>query len=187
MTRDPLARPYILDPPRPGISRLDGIVILDVDGCINRLDDSVDRSTLPTVDGDSGRDLPIDLIDDEVIEALHSALSPTVRICWLTTWSWRVARLEPLLGGRLSGGFIGGEPPHGTFVPESWKLVAATKIREAWPLSRCAWIEDESVPQSLQRGTGSSLWADDLLVAPRSEIGLTLDDARRVAEHIRVG
>ena len=179
-------RPFVLDPPRPGVDQVDGILLLDVDGVLNRLGGTADRGHLPTVKVDGNRRIPMDMIDDQVVDELDRCLGQTARVGWLTTWGFRVARLESLLGGRLAGGFVVSERPSGVTVSDQWKYDAASRLRAAWPDARFAWAEDESIPPPLRRGTGSSLWADDLLVVPRSETGLTLDDARRTTAHLRL-
>ena len=102
-----LHRPFVLDPPRANVERIDGLILPDVDGVLNALNDTVDRNSLPTVSGDSGRSLPINLVANDVLDALHSCLSRTVRIGWLTTWGFRVSRLEEMLGGTTSQRFAG--------------------------------------------------------------------------------
>ena len=75
----------MVDAPRPGVDHVEGFLVLDFDGVLNSLDQEVDRSSLPTVAGSTGRPLPINMVDDEILDAHQSALHPGVTVAWLTS------------------------------------------------------------------------------------------------------
>jgi hypothetical protein len=175
------ARPFVLDPPRPGIDQVHGILILDVDGVLNILGDAVDRSVLPTVRGSNTRPLPIRMIEDEVLDVLEDTVQrPDVRLGWLTTWGFSVAKLEPLLGGRLRGGFVVSERPSANFESAEWKLRAAQRLMETYPFAALAWADDEAVAPLLA-GARLHGFAQSLLLATDPQVGLTVDQARSVS------
>jgi hypothetical protein len=178
-------RPFVLDPPRPGVDRVDGILALDVDGVLNILADAVDRSTLPTVRGNNTRPLPIRMIDDKILDVLEEVVQcPGIRLGWLTTWGFAVAKLEPLLGGRLSGGFVVSERPSANFESAEWKLKAAQRLAQMYPSAALAWADDEAVTPLLQTGAKLHGFARSILVAPDPQVGLTIDEARSVSEFV---
>jgi hypothetical protein len=181
----PLARPFVLDPPRPGIDRVDGILLLDVDGVLNILGDEIDRSTMPMVMGNNTRPLPIRMIDDEILDVIDEAvLRPSIKLGWLTTWGFGVAKLEPLLGGRLRGGFVVSERPSGRVSQTEWKQTSAYRLLEKHPLARLAWADDEAVAPLLISGSNLHGLAQSLLVAPDPQVGLTIDQARSVSAFV---
>lgn len=179
-----MIRPFLVDAPRPGIDDVTGFMLLDVDGVLNILNDTVDRESLPTVPGSSGRPLPINLVGEEIIAVLDDALREGVWLGWLTTWGFRVDRLEGLLGGRLRGGFVVTERPAVFFSPADWKMNAVTRLKDAHPSAALCWCDDDAIPLGLQFGSVSQRYADAVLIAPTPEVGLTLDQARRMAAHL---
>ncbi|MCW4386536.1 hypothetical protein OH146_12205 [Salinibacterium sp. SYSU T00001] len=161
-----------------------GLLLLDVDGVINRLDSSTNSSTLPTVLGSSGRPLPINLIEEAVLEIIDDvARRPDIRLGWLTTWGFRVARLETVLDGRLSGGFVVAERPYGPFVPSEWKLHAAVKLFSQFPEAEFAWADDDAIPVAMRYNSVTHRLPGALLLAPAAETGLTSNDAKRIVAH----
>ena len=176
----------MVDAPRPRVDHVEGFLVLDFDGVLNSLNQEVDRSSLPTVAGSTGRPLPINMVDDEILDALQSALRPGVRVAWLTSWGSLISRVEELLGGRLRGGFVVAERPTGFYVPADWKYEAFLTLRAQWPNARTAWSDDDAVPMAIRYNSSAGL-SDALLVAPNPEVGLTLQDARQMAEHLSSG
>jgi hypothetical protein len=177
----PLARPFVHGPPRPGIDRVDGILILDVDGVLNILSDAVDIVALPTVPGSKGRPLPIQMVSHEVLDVLDAVVQlPGVWLGWLSTWGATVAHLDQILGGRLSGGFVVSERPSGYYAPPNWKFKGALQLIEKHPGAKIVWADDDGIPV----GASSSFPAGSILMSPRPELGLTLGQAQRVAEHL---
>jgi hypothetical protein len=175
------ARPFVLDPPRPGIDRVEGLLLLDIDGVLNILGDAADPETLPTVPGSSGRSLPIQMVGDDVLEALDALVQqPRIRLAWLTTWGATVAHLDEIMGGRLAGGFVVSERPSGYYVPADWKLRGALQLVEKHPGVRVAWADDDVFAM----GPTSGLPAGSVVIAPRPDQGLTLGQAQRMAAHL---
>ena len=91
-----------------------------------------------------------------------------------------------MLGGRLRGGFVVAERPTGFYVPADWKYEAFLTLRAQWPNARTAWGDDDAVPMAIRYNSSAGL-SDALLVAPNPEVGLTLQDARQMAEHLSSG
>lgn len=179
-----MIRPFLVDAPRPGIDEVTGFMLLDVDGVLNILNDTVDRESLPTVPGSSGRSLPINLVGEEIIAVLDDALREGVWLGWLTTWGFRVDRLQHLLRGRLEGGFVVAERPAMFFAPADWKLNAVTRLMDAHPSAALCWSDDDAIPIGLQFSSLSQRYPEAVLIAPTPEVGLTLDQARRIASHL---
>jgi len=176
-----IPRPFVADPPRPGIDHVDGILMLDIDGVLNILGDAVDSSALPTVPGSKGRPLPIRMVADDVLDVLEAVVRrPGVWLGWLTTWGATVSHLEEIMGDRLSGGFVVSERPSGYYVPADWKLKGALQLIEKHPGARVAWADDDAFAM----GSPSGLPAGSLVIAPRPELGLTLGQAQRIAAHL---
>jgi hypothetical protein len=179
-----LARPFVLDPPRAGIDRVDGILILDVDGVLNILGKEVDRASLPIVQGNSGRPLPIRMVDDKILDVLEEIVRrPGIWLGWLTTWGFGVVKLETLLGGRLSGGFIVSERPSGEYSQAKWKLEAASQLANKYPTAAIAWADDAAITPAMLL-TEPQLLANGVLVSPLPEKGLTIAPASRIATHL---
>lgn len=179
-----MTRPFLVDAPRPGVDEVTGFMLLDVDGVLNILDDTADRASLPTVPGNSARPLPINLVSEEIIVVLDSALRAGVWLGWLTTWGFRVDRLEELLGGRLREGFVVAERPATFFAPADWKMRAVTSLMNAHPSAALCWSDDDAIPLGLQFSSLSQRYPEAVLIAPTPEVGLTLDQARRIAAHL---
>ena len=174
----PIARPFLLGPPQPGIDQVEGILILDVDGVLNVLGDTADPASLPTVPGGGGRPLPIQMISIEVLDVLEAVVQrPGIWLGWLTTWGATVAHLDEIMGGRLSGGFVVRERPSGYYAPIDWKLTGALQLIEKHSRAKVAWADDDAFAMG-------NLPAGGLVIAPRPELGLTLGQAQRIAEHL---
>jgi hypothetical protein len=172
---------FVLDPPRAGVDQVNGLLLLDVDGVINVLGDAADPASLPTVPGSKGRPLQVQMVSDDVLDALDAAVQlPGIWLGWLTTWGATVAHLDQILGGRLSGGFVVSERPSGYYAPPNWKLKGALQLIEKHPGARVAWADDDGIPM----GTSPSFPAGSILISPRPELGLTLGQAQRIAEHL---
>ncbi|MHA6667479.1 HAD domain-containing protein [Homoserinimonas sp. A447] len=179
-----LTKPFLVDPPRPGVDHVEGLVVCDFDGVLNSLSPDRNFDTLPTVLGSSGRDLPINLISSEILDTLQSALRPGIKLAWLTSWGFRISRLEELFAGRFSGGFVVSERPAGMYVSADWKLHAFEKLVAQWPDAKTAWIEDDQIPMAVRYSSLSQSHPEALLIAPDPEIGLSQRDAERVVLHL---
>jgi hypothetical protein len=85
-------RQFVSEPPRPSTDQVDAILLLDVDGVLNILGNTADRSTLPTVPGSGGRPLPIHVITGEILDVLELTVSqPGTWLGWLSTWGFSVS------------------------------------------------------------------------------------------------
>jgi hypothetical protein len=180
--------PFVVDPPRPDIDAVKGLLLLDVDGVLNILGDAKNPGFLPTVRGDNGRRLPIQIVDDEVLDVLESVVQlPGIWLGWLTTWGPTVANLEAITGGRLSGGFIVSVRPSGYYVPIDWKLNGALQLVEKHPGAAVAWADDDAIPMGALSGSGPASLTGSVLIAPDPEVGLALEQAQRIAAHLTGG
>ena len=187
-----------LEPPmgrylRPRPASRDGIralVVLDVDGVINRLPaafgEQQERTQLAT--GPGGLKFYLD-VDLEIARALDEQVRrPGVALAWLTTWGRDVDNLlhEVLAGKCLTTGFVLAERAAARFVPASWKMESLVSFLEELgdPAMPFVWADDDAVSWALDgRDFGNAVIGRDprLLFSPHPSVGLTPDDVEAIA------
>ena len=190
-----------LDPPmgrylRHRPTSRDGIralVVLDIDGVINRLPaafgEQRERTQLAT--GPGGLKFYLD-VDLEIVRALDKQVRrPGVALTWLTTWGRDVDNLlhEILDGKYLTTGFVLAERAASRYVAGTWKMDALVSFLEELgdPAMPFVWADDDAVAWAQGiRDFGNAVIGREprLLFNPFSHVGLTLDDVSAIAEFI---
>lgn len=144
--------------PRPPILGLGScILLLDVDGVLNQLDNRTapEHCSVRTMHGTK---YPINF-DPAIISALDQTIQDfSIEVAWLTTWGPNVETLlDQALDGQLSGGYVLEKMPKGRHgaVPADWKLNAI--IQNVTPLNtRWAWADDEAIDVATRSSPGFS-------------------------------
>ena len=190
-----------LDPPmgrylRSRPASRDGIralVVLDVDGVINRLPgiygEQRERTQLAT--GPGGLKFYLD-VDLEIAQALDEQVRrPGVALAWLTTWGRDVDNLiHGVLDGKyLTTGFVLAERAASKYVAGTWKMDALVSFLEELgdPATPFVWADDDAVAWAQDiRDFGNAVIGREprLLFNPFSHVGLTMDDVVTIAEFI---
>jgi hypothetical protein len=162
------------------------LIILDVDGVLNRMPEDQDEPATQVSRSD-GRSFPI-RADLAVIAALDEQVRrPGVRLCWLSTWGKDVDRVvSHAFNGMLSGGHVIAERPDGKFVPMDWKLRALLLHLEEHGHPPFVWADDDAViaaalfrPEFKLETAGERLLFDT-----DPETGLTLADVEEIRQFL---
>ncbi|MBC7763530.1 MAG: hypothetical protein H7201_17430 [Candidatus Saccharibacteria bacterium] len=162
------------------------LIVLDVDGVLNRLPANQDEPAVPVTRRD-GRSFPI-RVDRAVIAALDEQVQrPGVRLGWLTTWGEDLDRLViDAFNEMLSGGYVIAERPDEIFVPMDRKLRALLVHLEELGNPPYVWADDDAVNAALLfRPTFAIDTAGKrLLFDTDPEAGLTLEQVAAIETFI---
>jgi hypothetical protein len=162
------------------------LIVLDVDGVLNRLPADQDERATHVTRSD-GRSFPI-RVDRAVIAALDEQVRrPGVRLGWLTTWGKDVDRLvSDAFNGMLSDGYVIAERPDEIFVAMDWKLRALLLHLEEQGYPPYVWADDDAVNAALlfRPAFKMEMARERLLFDTDAERGLTLSDVEKIRQFL---
>ncbi|MGH1522817.1 HAD domain-containing protein [Leifsonia sp. L25] len=176
--------------PRPSaeeLSRLDVLVVLDIDGVVLRQPPRAGVKHRQLED-DAGRVYDLDIVE-RVVELSDILYQDGVEFCWSSSWGARPRELDQLLqrlpDDSLNGGFIlAGQPAAGGLA--RWKLDAVRKVEAGLPKHvGVVWIDDQLHPlTALDPAWAADSSRDRLLIAPHASSGLLPGHLRQIEAFI---